>query len=188
MDKKDKNSLNLIKSLKILALKSILKPDEEYLLNVVYRWFSEKFHTPLLEVENLPTIYVLKHFFEDYYRNKFSEDFEDLEPEKKQERIVEIEELLESDEETEERKLQKAIKQGLEEKDKDEGEAIAIKYREKEEEQTKKEEKPVPIPQLKPEDLKDIDFKFIEELLPGFEDFDILGDPKELPKKPKKQS
>lgn len=41
--------------------------DEDYFYRRVFRWYSEKFHTPLHEVYELPFEFVLQHYFEVQY-------------------------------------------------------------------------------------------------------------------------
>ncbi len=41
--------------------------DSEYFYRHVFRWYSEKFHTPLHEVLDLPLDFILQHYFEVYY-------------------------------------------------------------------------------------------------------------------------
>jgi len=70
-----------------LALLAVLKPDYNSWMRRVCRWYSKSFQTPLEEVENLPTTYVLQHYWEAVY-----EDLED------DERLAKIVELLENPE------------------------------------------------------------------------------------------
>jgi hypothetical protein len=56
--------MDLFEAIEISALKSVLKPDDEYFLRRIFRWYSEKFHTALHEVEDLPLDDVLTTYFE----------------------------------------------------------------------------------------------------------------------------
>lgn len=56
--------LDYLKALRILAFRAVEKRDHEYVVRHVCRWYSERFHTPLGEVEAIPLEQVLTHFFE----------------------------------------------------------------------------------------------------------------------------
>lgn len=61
--------------LRIQALRGVWKPDHDSTLRRVFRWYSEKFHTPLHEVPDLPLEDILLNWFEVHY--------EQMEPEEK---------------------------------------------------------------------------------------------------------
>lgn len=67
------NEFDLIESIQILAVNSREHPDEMAFLRKVQRWFSTTFHTPLPDVEKLPTAYILTHRYEHAIDN-MSED------------------------------------------------------------------------------------------------------------------
>lgn len=54
----------MIDQLEILALKSVALKDAEYFQRRVCRYYSEKFHTPLLEVYELPWPFVFTNYLE----------------------------------------------------------------------------------------------------------------------------
>jgi hypothetical protein len=54
----------MINELEILALKSVALKDSEYFTRKVCRYYSEKFHTPLAEVLNLPWPFVFTNYIE----------------------------------------------------------------------------------------------------------------------------
>jgi hypothetical protein len=61
------------------ALVDTLEPDMTYHYRSICRWYSEKFHTPLHTVENeLPPIYVLRHYYESNFSTMEEEDMERL--------------------------------------------------------------------------------------------------------------
>lgn len=69
----------LIDAVQLIALRSVVKPDGDYFVRRICRWYSREFHTPLHEVEELPLDYVLTQYFES--------TFEDMEEDERQERI-----------------------------------------------------------------------------------------------------
>ena len=54
----------MINKLETLALKAIVMKDPEYFTRKVCRYYSEKFHTPLLEVHDLPWTFVFNNYLE----------------------------------------------------------------------------------------------------------------------------
>lgn len=56
--------LDDIDALRLRALRSVWKPDYDSSLRRIFRWYSEKFHTPLHEVPDLPLHDVLQAYFE----------------------------------------------------------------------------------------------------------------------------
>lgn len=54
----------MINKLETIALKAIALKDPEYFTRRICRYYSEKFHTPLLEVMNLPWPFVFTHYLE----------------------------------------------------------------------------------------------------------------------------
>lgn len=59
--------MDIYEAVKINALHSVLKPDEEYYMRFIFRWYSKTFHTPLHLVPDLPVIDVLTAYYEDMY-------------------------------------------------------------------------------------------------------------------------
>lgn len=65
------------RSICILAYNSVLKSDDrDYNLRRIFRWYSEKFHTPLHKVDSLPLEDVLTHYYESIYEAMSEEDLE----------------------------------------------------------------------------------------------------------------
>jgi len=54
----------MIKELETLAIKAVALKDPEYFTRRVIRYYSEKFHTPLMEVYDLPWAFVLTNYLE----------------------------------------------------------------------------------------------------------------------------
>ncbi len=54
----------MIDKLELIALKSVALRDSEYFCRRVYRYYSEKFHTPLAEVHKLSWGFVFTHYLE----------------------------------------------------------------------------------------------------------------------------
>ncbi len=48
-------------------MRAVLKPDGEFLLRRMYRWYSKTFSTPLHEVEDLPVADILTAYYEETY-------------------------------------------------------------------------------------------------------------------------
>jgi hypothetical protein len=61
--------MDLYKAIRTIALREVMKETGEYQVRNVQRWFSKTFHTPLLQVEELPLEYVLQHFYESRYED-----------------------------------------------------------------------------------------------------------------------
>jgi hypothetical protein len=66
--------LSLSKAARVLALKSVLYPDDLYYLRRIFRWYSRNFHTPLHVVGELPLEDVLEAYYEDNYEHLTSDD------------------------------------------------------------------------------------------------------------------
>lgn len=82
--------MDLIDAIKKQALLASIEPDSDAVLRRLYRWFSKTFHMSIADVEDLPTDYILLHYYESKY--------EDLEDEEKHDEIIDI---LETPEEKE---------------------------------------------------------------------------------------
>lgn len=75
--------MNLYEAIRLKALRDVIKGDSpDYALRKVFRWYSKTFHTPLHEVEDLPTEYVLQTYWESQY--------EELEDQKIDQEVVEL--------------------------------------------------------------------------------------------------
>lgn len=73
---------------------SVIEPDGDAFWRHLCRWYSQKFHTPLHIVEELPSDHLLTHYFETIY--------EDMEPDDRHDAIIF---MLESPEERKEREI-----------------------------------------------------------------------------------
>lgn len=80
--------MNYYMALRLRAMRAVLTPDEDAHLRRIFRWYSQTFHTPLHQVEELPVVDVLQAFYEDKYETMAEED-----------REKELIELLETEEE-----------------------------------------------------------------------------------------
>lgn len=72
-----------LRALQTLAMNAVVQEDEEYNLRYIFRWYSQRFHTPLHVVQSLPLYDILQHYYEV--------DYEAMEP---HERQAEIKRLL----------------------------------------------------------------------------------------------
>lgn len=57
----------VIKALQLIALQAAEDPTDQQFYRGVCRWYSEKYATPLHEVEEMDYYYVLQHYFEESY-------------------------------------------------------------------------------------------------------------------------
>jgi hypothetical protein len=94
-----KRKLGIVKAARLLALKSVLNPDEDYYLRRVFRWYSRTFHTPLHVVPDLPLEDILEAYYEHVYEEIVAED----EPDKVNSAIRE---LVETEEERIQREME----------------------------------------------------------------------------------
>ncbi|MDE2425779.1 MAG: hypothetical protein KGO96_07715 [Elusimicrobia bacterium] len=88
--------MEYVESIQLCALRDVVYRKSEYLLRRIMRWYSEKFHTPLLEVENIPIEIILQHYFECIYEEQESQD-----------RLEEIKSLIKDKEEVEQQEIKK---------------------------------------------------------------------------------
>lgn len=63
-------------ALRLSSLRATVKPDHEAQLRRIFRTYSQKFHTPLHVVEELPVDYVVRHYFESEYSTLTEEEIE----------------------------------------------------------------------------------------------------------------
>lgn len=56
--------MNEFESIRILALRSVVKDTPDYRLRHIFRWYSEKFHTALHLVDDLPIENILEAWYE----------------------------------------------------------------------------------------------------------------------------
>jgi hypothetical protein len=82
-----------IDALRYVAMRDVVDDTSEYRLRSIFRWYSKTFHTPLVQVEELPLFEVLQTYFEVRY--------EDMSEQERQDEIVR---LLETEEELAARK------------------------------------------------------------------------------------
>lgn len=87
--------MNYYEAIKAKALHSVLKPDTEYYIRRIIRWYSKTFHTPIQAVQEIPVEYILREYFEERYENMEEED-----------RDIELEEITETEEQRKERLAQ----------------------------------------------------------------------------------
>lgn len=90
--------MDYYRALRILALKNVLKPDEEYHLRTIMRWYSKTYHTPLHFVETIPIETLISTFYESKYEEMSEE-----------EQQSELELLLETEEQRKKRIAQKDL-------------------------------------------------------------------------------
>lgn len=109
------------KALRARAALSVKKPDWEYSLRRIFRWYSTTFHTPLHQVEDLPIDHVLTNYYEAVFEalepDKFEEEIQslisppvdtDAEKENEDEANVDLEDFIrEAEEEARAARLQK---------------------------------------------------------------------------------
>ncbi len=62
------------RSLQILALDAIIRPDWEASYRRVCRWYSKNFHVSLPEVQELPVVNVMREYYEGMYEDLSEED------------------------------------------------------------------------------------------------------------------
>ena len=86
--------MNPYEAIKIAALRVALKPDSEYFIRKVSRWFSTTYHTPISQVYDMPIEEVLQAFFEAKY--------EAMDEDQLQEELVSV---IETEEQRKERLL-----------------------------------------------------------------------------------
>lgn len=84
--------MHYYEAIKAKALRSVLKPDTDYYLRRVYRWYSKTFHTPLETAFDLPVEFVLREYFEEYFENLEEEELD-----------FQLEEVTETDEQRKQR-------------------------------------------------------------------------------------
>lgn len=88
---------DLLKTIQIKAVQSVVSPDTDSFLRSVHRWYSESFNTPLHVVYDLPMDFVLTHYFESTYQalepDKLKTTLRDLleTPEQRSKRLLEEE-------------------------------------------------------------------------------------------------
>lgn len=84
--------MDIYEAIKAKALHSVLKPNTDYHLRRIFRWYSKTFHTPLQEVFDIPIEYVLQEYFEERYENMEDHELDLI-----------LQELIETDEQRKQR-------------------------------------------------------------------------------------
>jgi vacuolar-type H+-ATPase subunit I/STV1 len=56
------------KAIQVLAMDAVVNPTYDSFYRNVCRWFSEKFNTPLMDVEDMAPEYVFQHYWEDQFQ------------------------------------------------------------------------------------------------------------------------
>ena len=77
------------RNIQIMAIQAVEQPDYEAFYRRVVRWFSEKYSTPLREVDDLPEHDVLQAYFEENYYELYTSNDKD-----KQQRYDELRDQL----------------------------------------------------------------------------------------------
>lgn len=111
--------MDLYLALRLAAMQAVTEGKSEYSLRRIRRWYSERFHTPLADAEDIEDEVILQHYFEVHFEEMTEEERQD-----------EIKELLETPEE----KTHKARKKDIED-------AEMFEFAKFTEEQQKKEAK-----------------------------------------------
>lgn len=68
--------MDLIKALRVVALRDVLTDSPELQLRQVFRWYARTYGITPLEAERLPIVHLLQEFFEDKYGHMSPEDRE----------------------------------------------------------------------------------------------------------------
>lgn len=103
---------NLYRSYQIQAAESVLDGNESYFYRKICRWYSAKFHTPLITVETLPIDHILTNYYESTmevipYNDLFDLVIEDFLPEIQKENEESLEEFMKEMEEEQAEQLAK---------------------------------------------------------------------------------
>ena len=100
----------MIEKLELLAIKSVALKDPEYFYRRVCRYYSEKFHTPLRDVHDLPWAFVFTNYLEHLIEENNTQEgiynlaIEVCYPERKMDEENEIQEWIKNIEKNEEEK------------------------------------------------------------------------------------
>lgn len=85
------SDLDLLKCIRLLAWDAVENRPSDYLLRHIFRWYSERYHTPLHEIPDLPLEDVLQTYFEVRYEelpDELREDEEERLRETREERLA----------------------------------------------------------------------------------------------------
>jgi hypothetical protein len=66
--------VDAFRATQLQALVAVLRPDYEYRLRQVHRWYSQTFYVPLPEVSDLPIDEVLQAYYETHYEQMSAEE------------------------------------------------------------------------------------------------------------------
>jgi hypothetical protein len=64
------------RAIRLRALGAVVKPNKDYIIRKVLRWYSKTFFTPLAQVEDLPLEDVFQAFYEEKYAEMSEEEVE----------------------------------------------------------------------------------------------------------------
>ena len=70
--------MDYYKHLRTIALKSVIEPDEPYLIRKIVRWYSKTFSTPISMVEEIPIEHILTAYYESEFEGKKEEELEQI--------------------------------------------------------------------------------------------------------------
>lgn len=70
--------MSYVQDIHDIALASVLEPDDHYYYRTICRKYSEKFHTPLHHVHQLPYHTVLVNYFESVFENMHEDDLDEI--------------------------------------------------------------------------------------------------------------
>ncbi len=68
--------MDLYQAIRLRAMRSVMRPDREFLIRKVLRWYSKTFFTPIAEVEEIPLEDVFQAYYEEMYEDMSEEDLE----------------------------------------------------------------------------------------------------------------
>lgn len=71
-------------ALRLKALLAVMRPERDYFLRKIHRWYSKTFHTPIAEVEEIPIDVILEALYEEKYEAMTSQELD----EERQEMLV----------------------------------------------------------------------------------------------------
>lgn len=66
--------MNHYQALRLVAMRAVVRPDREYLIRRIIRWYAKTFSTPIGVVEEMPLDRVLLDFYEEKYAEMSEED------------------------------------------------------------------------------------------------------------------
>lgn len=89
--------MDLYRAIRLLAMRSVLRPNQQDLVDRIYRWYSRTYYTPLEQAYEIPQEELLRIYFEDKYLDMREQELEQekadlLETEEEKERRIAAEE------------------------------------------------------------------------------------------------